>query len=302
MDNAYPIEIRIASKNGWFTAAEAKAYYGKFDRSGVCIHWWGDGTGAANHDNIVNYLLDQASKGVKSANYVVSDNKITLVVNPDSAAWCQESGNAVEVSFECQPTLGDEGYKKAGWLKWQLEQRYNRQLEIHGHNHWWQTTCPGSLDLNRVEAECRKWASGGYNPQPNPTPPTSPQKANLEWIKFDRAIDYVCNLQPTKLWNFDQISWSAFGAAIKQFNKGEPFTAYARVINHTLNAEYLVTQYSYDKRIPNGVNEKDLTLKEQPLPPVVPPPTVPAADNKWLVLSLQSLVDDLQTIITKLKG
>jgi hypothetical protein len=45
-DNSYPVEIKLASKNGWHTPAEARAYYGRYDRSGITVHWWGDGTGA----------------------------------------------------------------------------------------------------------------------------------------------------------------------------------------------------------------------------------------------------------------
>jgi hypothetical protein len=39
-DNSYPIEVKLASKAGWFTPAEAKSYYGKYSRDGVTYHWW----------------------------------------------------------------------------------------------------------------------------------------------------------------------------------------------------------------------------------------------------------------------
>ena len=82
MDNYYPIEIKICSKNGWFTPDEARAYYGRYSREGITIHWWGDGSGAVNHDNVVNYLAAKATAGTgPTANYIVSDNKITLAVN-----------------------------------------------------------------------------------------------------------------------------------------------------------------------------------------------------------------------------
>jgi hypothetical protein len=110
----YPIEFKICSKNGWFTPSEAKSYYGRYDREGVTVHWWGNGQGADGHDGIVNYFLSQAQAGAKSVNYVVSDNKITLMVGPDDVAWASQSGNPTTVSIEFQPTLGAEGYKKGG--------------------------------------------------------------------------------------------------------------------------------------------------------------------------------------------
>jgi hypothetical protein len=323
----YEIEIKVVSKNGWFTPSESRAYYGKYARDGVCIHWWGDGTGAGNHDNIVNYISNQAAQGNKSANYVVSDNKITMLVNPDNVAWCQESGNAVEVSFECQPTLGAEGYKKAGWLKWQLEVRYGKRLNIHGHNYWWNTQCPGTLDLNRIEAECRKWESGGYNPAPAPTPvpePAPDPHADLEWQKLPEPIHYICNKQPTNLWNVDQKSWSTFGAPVTQLAKGSEFIAVARIINHDLGGHYLITEYSYERRLAHGVNEADLSLPSQPTPPsptplpspvpepipplpVNPPEPVPttpppaAKDPGWLVRAIVAIAKILTSINFKKK-
>src|SRR6185437_3527629 len=115
----YPIESKPASKNGWYTPAESNAVYAaRYAREGVTAHWWGDGTGADNHDNIVNYMLAQAQAGIKSVNYVLSDDKITMLVDPDDVAWCSEDGNPTTISIEFQPTLGDEGYKKGGWLIW----------------------------------------------------------------------------------------------------------------------------------------------------------------------------------------
>lgn len=272
----YDIEIRIASKNGWFTPDESQGWYSRYSRDGVAVHWWGDGTGADNHDNIVNYILNQASLGNKSANYVVSDNKITMLVNPDNVAFCTFSANAYSISIEHQPTLGTEGYKKSGWLVWQLRQRYNKNLWVNGHSQLvGGTACPGTIDMGRIEAEAQKWASGGYNPTPAPTPPPPAEHADLEWQILPEPVNYITNKQPTNLWNFNQTKWSGFGDPVKQFAQGENFTAAARVINHTLGAHYMVTQFSVDKHITNGVNEADLAQLQQPTPSPVPPNPVP---------------------------
>lgn len=181
-DNSYGIEFKLAPKSGWFTPAESNAYYAtRYARDGVTVHWWGDGTGASNHDNIVNYMNNQAAAGIKSVNYVLSDNKITLCVGPDNVAWCSSKGNPTTISVETQPTLGAEGYKKWGWLLDQLEQRYGKTLKLYKHSDWETTGCPGTIDLNRIRAEANKWKSGAYDakpPEPIPAPvppaPTPP--------------------------------------------------------------------------------------------------------------------------------
>lgn len=157
---SYPIEQRPANKNGWHTPAEAKAYYGRYAREGVTVHWWGDGSGADNHDNIVNYIAAQATQGVKSVNFVVSDNKITQMVDADNVAWCSQAGNPTTISIEFQPTLSAEGYRRGGWLISELEKRYGRKLTLYGHNHWAETSCPGSIDINRLRAEADKAQEG----------------------------------------------------------------------------------------------------------------------------------------------
>ena len=187
----YPIEQRPASKNGWFTPAESNAYYAaRYARTGVTVHWWGDGTGANNHDNIVNYILGQAQAGNKSANYVVSDVKITELVSPDNVAWCSGPGNPTTISIEFQPTLSDEGYKRGGWLIAELERRYGRKLNLFKHSQWQSTACPGTIDLNRLRAEADKQA-GGTAPVPVQT-----SGGNEVITTADQAIKMYKMLRP----------------------------------------------------------------------------------------------------------
>lgn len=146
----YPIEQKPASRSTYHSPAEAKAYYGRYSREGITIHWWGDGTGASNHDNIVNFFLRRTDGSV---NYVLSDNKITQMVDPDNVAWTSQAGNPTTISIEHQPTLGAEGYKKSGWLVYTLEKRYGRKLTLYPHKHWFNTACPGTIDINRIRQE-----------------------------------------------------------------------------------------------------------------------------------------------------
>lgn len=295
-DTSYPIEIKLASKNGYHTPAEARAYYGRYGRDGITVHWWGDGTGASNHDNIVNYMNNGAAQGAKSVNYVLSDNKITLCVNPDNVAWCSQSGNATTISVETQPTLGAEGYKKWGWLVDQLEQRYGKVLPLYKHSNWFATACPGSIDLNRIRAEANKWKAGAYevNPvpppaQPAPTPvPTPKPPATVKLEIKDLPNKKVKLIRDANLWNL-QFAKYADAQSVKTLPNGSEFEVSA-VVKHPTGSQYYISEYSYAKGIPNGINVKDTdtpdpTKLNEPVsvPPVVipvpitPKPTEPPA-------------------------
>ena len=313
----YPIEVKISSKNGWQYPNEAKAYYGRYDRNGVTVHWWNspDKIKDSDHDNIVNMKLRQSADGVGSVNYVLSNTKITLMVNPDDVAWCSQAGNPTTVSVEFSPHLNDEGYKKAGWLIWQLEGRYNRKLALYRHSDWFQTQCPGTLDLNRMRAEANKWASGGYNPAPTP-----PKTAKLTWTTFTQSKTYKTNKPVTNLWNFNNTSWNM--TSVKQFKQGEEIVIAGQCVNETLGATYLVTKYSLDKKITNGFNQSDLDLvvipptppkpveppKEEPKQPEKPvTPEVPKDDSDFekrlsaLEKLVQTVVDFLSSVFKNFK-
>lgn len=326
-ESYYPIQIRLTSKNSWFTPQESNNYYSaRYAREGVTVHWWGDGTGADNHDNIVNYFLGQGEAGVKSVNYVCSDNKITLMVSPDNVAWCSQNGNPSTISIEFQPTLGAEGYKKGGWLIDQLEQRYSRTLSLYPHKYWATTSCPGTIDINRLRAEANKWRSGGYNPapapadtpKPTPTVPVPPAPTvGITYSVLPSPVKYRIN-KNTNLWNFNTATWAGF-VSVKPMNINEEFEVYAIADNHSTKSQYGVTKYSFDKKVTNGVNMKDLDLlpaqptpvpPTPPVPPIIPVPPKPTKDEEQdvrltalekAVAALKVTVDSIISWITSFK-
>jgi len=278
----YPIELRLASKNGFHTPAEAKAYYGRYSRSGITWHWWNspDKVADSDHDNIVNYILGKAARGVGSVNYVLSNTKITLVVGPDNVAWASQKGNPTTVSVELSPHLDTEGYKKAGWLANELfnpsNGRYKIPLRSWRHSDWFSTACPGTIDVNRINAEANKWATGGYDPKPTPPPVTEPIIA--EWTLWkENEQRYVANKQPTKLYDVSKaVKWSEV-KTVKDFNKDDQLVIAASFKNVPLNTIYYTTRYSFDRKIANGFNPADLDIYAPPTPEPTPPPEPPDA-------------------------
>ncbi len=284
---AYDIEIRLASHNGWFAPAEANNYYAtKYARNGVTIHWWNDPSLVkdSDHDNIVNYILSKAQRGAGSVNYVLSNNKITMLVNPDNVAWASQKGNPTTVSIECSPHLNAEGYKKLGWLINELFNPKNGRYKINPgfwkHSDWFQTACPGTLDMNKIKAETVKWANGGYNPKPTPPPVVTPPPSTplLTWHLWKEGeVVYTTNKQPTNLYDVNAKTWGEIKTS-KTFNKGEKITIVGHVHNSALNRDYYITRYTFDNKNSTGFSAADLDVYVPPRPLPKPPEPTPSPD------------------------
>ena len=317
---SYTIEIRLASAKGFHTPAQAKAYYGKYSRDGVTWHWWNskDKVKDSDHDNICNYIIGKAAKGIGSVNYVLSNKKITLIVNPDNVAWASQNGNPTTISVELSPHLNAEGYKKAGWLFNELEGRYKKTLKHYKHSDWYSTACPGTININTIKAEAAKWKSGAYNPKPPapkpvPVPPSKP--LNGEFKLWKDGGSYVTNKQPTNLYDLSKTKdWNTIGT-VKTYKKGERIEIAGSFKNLALNREYYITKYSFDNKNPTGFHPADLDIYSPPKPIPVPPkdppvePTDPAplppetpVDKNAIIAFLELLAKMITEFVSKLKS
>lgn len=322
----YDIEIRLASNKGFHTPAQARAYYGKYSRDGLTVHWWNtpDRVKDSDHDSIVNYILGKAAKGTGSVNYVLSNRKITLLVNPDNVAWASQAGNPTTVSVEFSPHLNTEGYKKAGWLINELfnpkNGRYRKSPRLWKHSDFFPTQCPGSLDLNRMLSEAQKWATGAYNPKPVPEPTPPPKTPiNGSFTLWKDGGSYVTNKQPTNLYDLtDAKDWSGV-KVLKKYNKGDRIEIAGSFKNNYLNREYYITKYSFDNKNATGFHPADLDIYVPPAPipeppepdptdptdptpvePTDPPvPELPEIDKGWFVTLVLAILNWINKIIGK---
>lgn len=315
---SYNIEVRLADKRGFHTPAEARAYYGRYSRDGICVHWWNTPQAVkdSDHDNIVNYILGKAQRGQGSVNYVLSSNKITLLVNPDNVAWASQSGNPTTVSVEFSPHLNAEGYKKAGWLINELfntkDGRYRKAPRLWRHSDFFSTQCPGNLDLNRMLAEAKKWADGAYNPKPTPPKPVPvpPKEDNLTFHLWKEGeVEYTFN-KDTYLYDINTKTWGGI-KEVKPFKKGltpdgTPLTIVGHIHNKALNRDYYITRSSFDGKRPTGFHPADLEIyvpprptpeppKEPELPtdpvePTDPDPTPPEEVPNWFVQLVKDFI------------
>lgn len=321
---AYNIEIRLASKSGWHTPAEAERYYwdklkiAHYSRDGITWHWWNTPSAVkdSDHDNICNYILGKASRGTGSVNYVLSNNKITLLVNPDNVAWASQAGNPTTVSVELSPHLNAEGYKKAGWLFNELEGRYGRTLKHYKHSEWFGTQCPGTISITKIKAEAKKWKDGAYNPKPVPPKPKPEAPLIDEWSLWKDGGTYVFNKQPVYLYDLSKATnWSTVGK-LKAFDKGDLVDIAGSFKNTKLDRTYYVTRYSFDRKIPTGFSPADLEIytppvkvppkppESQPNPPVEPtdpePPVEPEEPYPaWFMRFWMKLIEAIKSIFDK---
>lgn len=248
-------------------ASQTKAFYGRprtieFGAG----HWWDDPTRFPSFDGVVNTLMNPARQA--SAHAVVGDRVVQELVRAGDTSWATGVANPFTVSIETDPQIiymwrsgGDKAKAKRIFetLAEYIADKGWQNLTWRPHKYWMQTGC-NPIDWGAVMARAKQ-IKNGSTPAPTPKPPAS---ANLEWSKLGKPLEYVLN-KNANLWDFDATTWGAV-KAVKAFKKGERITIYGKVLNKTLGATYLLTEYSYTNKITNGFNQADLDLYQAPAP------------------------------------
>lgn len=272
----------VASPN--FTpASQTQAAYGR-PRSiqGGAGHWWNWPRSGANHDGIVSYMANPARQAAPHA--VLSDRRVTEMVRDLDTAWCTGAANPYTWAIEIDPRIMFKwGYDNPSQAERELGERifqtlceYIADKGYHNlpwkpHNAWAPGTQCNPIHYDEVMARAKQIYNEKHN-TPAPQPPA--QNASIEWHAYPEGTRKFKLNKNAKLWNFNQTSWGGFGSGVKDFAKDELVDIKGYAVNKTLNATYLLTPYSFDKKITNGFNQKDLDLYVEPAPeppkPVTP--------------------------------
>lgn len=212
-----------------------------------------------------------------SANYGVgSDGKVGLYVNESDRAWADSNWNSNCTTVSIETSNSSTGgnwpvsaltFDKLVLLVADIAKRNGLGKLVPGKNLTWHsmyaaTACPGDYLRSKMQELADRANAINYPPAPT---------VELIWTKCDRVEKYICNKQPTTLWNFNSATWAGC-KAVKDFNKGDEIDIYGQVQNKNLNAIYLLTEYSYTKGVTNGFNKVDLDLKKEPEPTPEPEP------------------------------
>lgn len=272
----------LVTKKWWANPTNYTKGRNGYKIRGIVIHH-----AASTSLNSIGTVFSQKGRN-GSAHYGVGGKQIHQYVDEANAAWhCSNwYGNMGTVGIETTNSTGapnwkvsDETFntlcklvadiaKRNGLGKLKFEPNATWPL-LSAHKDWRgaQTACPGPYLYKLMNKIAEKANAINYPPKPTPTKPT------LTWTKFNKVKKYKTNLQPTNLWNFNCTTFSA-AKSVKQYKKGETIDIYGQVFNKQLNSTYLLTEYSFTKKITNGFNVKDMVEITTATPP--PAPSTPA--------------------------
>lgn len=144
--------------------------------SSITIHHWGS-TGQ-KHANVVSWLCDR--RAGTSAHYVVSDDLVTCIVDPDDTAWHagNRTGNRTSIGIECRPEMSAGDFETVAQLIAGLRDTYGN-LPLRGHKQWRSTACPGKWfsQLDKLSARANAIRKGS---SAKPSAPKPAAKGKLD--------------------------------------------------------------------------------------------------------------------------
>lgn len=142
---------------------QAARYYGaRYEPIESHTHWWNAPGKGGTHDGNVSTIRQTADLSV---NYVVSQNRITLMVPLDKIALTTGARNPYAWKSENDPTLTEQQYKTMGYLHYIVE-KLNPKLAgepIRRHKEFMATSC-SEIDTAKVRAYAQKFATGQLDP------------------------------------------------------------------------------------------------------------------------------------------
>lgn len=235
---------------------------------GIVVHH----TATTNLANVIGWFATPGAGA--SAHYVVADDKIYQCVKEEYTAWALGDwlGNNGTISIEVlnSGTGGDwpvskksqetvikliaEIAKRNGLGKLWLNPEATWPT-LSGHRDYVATICPGDYQYGKLPEYAAKANDINYPPTP---------KADLKWSKLSKVTPY----QMTKdgyLYEFNHTHANNV-KKVKDFAKGEVVEIYGKCENKTIGKTYLITEYSYTRKITNGFQEGDMAKYEAPKP------------------------------------
>jgi len=249
---------------------------------GITIHHWGDPATNPTAEGVVNWLCNPASQ--VSAHFVITGTgrRVWQLVNDKDRAWHAMAGNNSTLGLELDPRCRDEDYDVAAEVIADLW-RYYGKLPLYPHKHWVNTACPGNYDIARLTREAER----KLNPPPPPKPAPKPPAA----VKLPKKLEFTAK-RDASVWNLlSYPNWKA----VTTIKKGAKFIAYAQIKFN--NSIYYVTEYSYGKKLKNGVNQVDLV----PIPPPTPKPSPTPDPSPELPVTEKPDYQDIDKRLTALE-
>lgn len=242
---------------------------------GIVIHH-----AASTSLDSIGQVFSQPGRG-GSAHYGVCGPQVHQYVKEEDTAWhCSNwAGNNATIGIETTNSTGAPEWKVADdtlrtLIKLVAEIAKRNGLgklwinpdadfpALSGHKDWYgaATVCPGPYLYPRLQYICDEANKINY-PE---------KKAELIWTKFDKIETYVTT-RNTHLYDFNHTHAENI-VAVKSFTQNTAIDIYGKVENKTIGMTFLLTEYSFTKKITNGFKEDALKKKEEPAPTPTPEP------------------------------
>lgn len=274
---------------------------------GIAIHH-----AASTSLDSVGTVFSQYGRG-GSAHYGVKGKQVHQYVREEDTAWAvgDWAGNSCTVSIEVVNSTGapnwlvdEETFETTCKLVADIAKRNGlgkikfdpngTYPTLSAHRDWSATYCPGDYLYSRMNEIAEKANAINYPPKPEPTP-----KAEIEWEKLPETKIYIANARPTNLYDFNH-THAENCKVINSYNTGTQIEIAAKATNKTIKKTYLVSQYSWEKKITNGFLESDMVEKKpepQPEPQPEPTPDPDEKEREETVSILQKIIDFINRII-----
>ncbi len=185
----------------------------------IVVHWWDLPEKKPSLMGTVNWLCNPAAQ--VSAHYVVSGTTVYNLVKETDVAWHARDANSFSIGIEVDPNTPPGTYETVSQLCREIAARHLMSLPwaIKPHREYVNTSCPGTLDLERIKRGTQG-AQGGADD-----------------MTFDQVFDN-CFITLAHRWPSEQerSSWRASGL--------EPYTWVQRFApNPVVNDRVALEQY-----------------------------------------------------------
>lgn len=252
----YTLEKRLSPN--FSRASEARAVWGR-DRTfeAGAGHWWGLWQSNYSHAGVVNTFLNPARQG--SANEVISDRLVTIMVDMPNIAWTTNSANPFTKSYEVDPQIMHRW--RPGATTAQVD-KANRIFETvaqrmadtgdyikpwYPHKKWWNTAC-NDIHWNELIDRARAIIQERQKP-------TAPK---IQWVGMDIPRKMVATHDVVVR---DLKSNTNVGGVIKTGTIVDFSTK-------TNDSKYLRSVYSTSKNLDHGLETSKFGEIVPPKPPV----------------------------------
>jgi len=257
----YKLEKKISPN--YFTKAAAERYYRRARQflKGAG-HWWGLWQSNYSHAGIVNGFLNPARDG--SANEVISDRLVTVMVEDPNVAITTQNGNIITKSIELDPQIMHRW--RAGASQAQRA-KANRIFETAAqrmadngwhtkewlpHNYWWKSTACNDIRWPEIVARANQIVK-------DRKAATAVKLVARETFKPAKPMIFKAN---TTLVNIPS-NTSAGGSTFKKDSK---VSQVAELLTYSDGKKFYRTQYSKDNNILKGFGASKLKDVVPPKP------------------------------------